>query len=681
MDGVSMAKCKICKTEIPEGTQYCKNCLDKGLVPSNESYLDSLLNSVKNTAPAAEIYKKKTDTNPDASEITSDQAAKQDSKDEDFKIDPSDLEDFEHFNPEEDLSDFSNDVEITDEDLFGRDISDHQRDAEANADGGITEDKPDFKQPGDVNEDKTVVNDSQPEEMAGEYEEDSFDPDLNELLNSLDSIQPDQEKEASAKEEVAAAKEEIPVSDSAESSVGMDKLDTKADNTNTELKADQSSAVTDKPDTKADNTNAELKKTDQSSVEADKPDENDAAVSTSDTMADGNMDSNPDEEQDDFLSLLNQISPDDPVADDVKAIGELMNDQQNASNAPSDVGDVFSDALKVVTNLNDPNTKEAELPDKKGKKSKKDKKPKKEKKNKKKQKQEPGSEQNNAEADEKPKKGLFKRLFGNVEDKNAKKKSNPDKTDEEENPSVIEISKQGKPKKNKKAKKGKTPAAEKNLQNGENQGKEKPDKETVKGRKKKKEKKPKKLKKKEGIQVIDELDEDVGRINRLGAAVVFIFFGLLALLLISGSNAVTYALNIQHATAYFDNNKYNQAYDKVNGMKIKDEDIEIYEKIQTVMFVNKQLNSYNNYYTLKEYPQALDSLLKGLKRYDKYIKMATMLGIKPDMDYVRKQILAELKREFNISEQDALKMINIDNQKEYSSKVYQVAAKNITSVY
>jgi hypothetical protein len=58
-----MAKCKLCKTDIPEGTEYCKNCQEKGIANANESYLDSLLNSVKNPVSAVEsIYKKRSET-------------------------------------------------------------------------------------------------------------------------------------------------------------------------------------------------------------------------------------------------------------------------------------------------------------------------------------------------------------------------------------------------------------------------------------------------------------------------------------------------------------------------------------------------------------------------------------------------------------------------------------------
>ena len=53
-----MARCKLCKKDISDGTEYCTDCIDKKDIISNESYLDSLLDSVQGgTATARDIYK------------------------------------------------------------------------------------------------------------------------------------------------------------------------------------------------------------------------------------------------------------------------------------------------------------------------------------------------------------------------------------------------------------------------------------------------------------------------------------------------------------------------------------------------------------------------------------------------------------------------------------------------
>lgn len=178
-------------------------------------------------------------------------------------------------------------------------------------------------------------------------------------------------------------------------------------------------------------------------------------------------------------------------------------------------------------------------------------------------------------------------------------------------------------------------------------------------------------------ELIDEIDENEGRINRIGASFVFALFASIALFVVIGTNIYSYAINIQNATNSFNMQRYNEAYNEVYGLDIKDEDIEIYDKIMTVMFVNKQLNSYNNYSAIGMYPEALDSLLKGLERYDKYYTLATKLGIQTDLDYVRNQIVNELDNVFLLSVEDAYDIINQPDQTQYSIAVYNKVYENL----
>lgn len=177
--------------------------------------------------------------------------------------------------------------------------------------------------------------------------------------------------------------------------------------------------------------------------------------------------------------------------------------------------------------------------------------------------------------------------------------------------------------------------------------------------------------------LLDEIEENEGRINRIGASIVFSLFAICAIVIVIGTNIYTYSISIRDAAKYFDAQKYNDAYYNVYGMNIKDEDIELYDKIMTVMFVNKQLNSYNHYYQLDQYPEALDSLLKGLERYDKYISLAKELGIENDLKYVRENIIKELNQVFSISEKDAKELIQLKDQSEYSVAVYDVVAERL----
>ena len=180
------------------------------------------------------------------------------------------------------------------------------------------------------------------------------------------------------------------------------------------------------------------------------------------------------------------------------------------------------------------------------------------------------------------------------------------------------------------------------------------------------EKKARKLE--EAKLLLEEMEST--RINRAGASIVFIFFAMIAVVIVVGTSIFSYSLSIRNAQYEFDRDEYTLAYNEIFGLDIKDEDIVLYDRIMTVMYVQKQLNSYYNYYEMKDYPKALDSLLKGLQRYEKYIELAVELEIESDLDSVRSGILDELGASFSMSEQEAMNIIQADSQLEYSMLVY-----------
>lgn len=362
-------------------------------------------------------------------------------------------------------------------------------------------------------------------------------------------------------------------------------------------------------------------------------------------------------EQDDIDAIMGILDGDEASGPDIDgedgdifSLDDLMDDSEGGQNAQkdsiSDMGDIISDSLSAVSS-GEEDSLEAQIlesvtdkkaPKKKGKFS-----------------------------------VLMKKFFGNIVDSKSKKQFEEEKAEEEK----AEFKKSEKARikagnlteEEQKAKDAKEAAA---AQAKEEKKQKKLDKKAAADAKKA-EKLEKKKKLAEERKAEEALSVDEGRINRAGASIVFIFFALIAVAILIGSNQFTYATSIKKAGNYFDKQKYNKAYNEVSGLKIRDRDEEIYSKIMTVMYVNKELNSYNNYYDIQHYSEALDSLLKGLKRYDKYISDARELGIESDLDYVRKQILAELKRTYQISESEAVALNEIKDRNEYSEKVINTA--------
>lgn len=213
-----------------------------------------------------------------------------------------------------------------------------------------------------------------------------------------------------------------------------------------------------------------------------------------------------------------------------------------------------------------------------------------------------------------------------------------------------------------------------------NEKRSKTSKWSLKGFKKtdsKKVSKPKKQKTK--VEIVQEFDDLLGsdkKASKAAVIIVFSFIGALCMFILIGSKTYSYSLGIKNATTNFERKRYTQAYHDIHGSNVKKKDMDIYNKVTTVMYVNKQLNTYNTYYTIGKYPEALDTLLKGLERYDKYIAKAKELGIKSDLDYVRNQIIAELESKFSITEKDAKLLNKNSDQAQYSLEIINAISNN-----
>lgn len=264
-------------------------------------------------------------------------------------------------------------------------------------------------------------------------------------------------------------------------------------------------------------------------------------------------------------------------------------------------------------------------------------------------------------------KNWFDKLFGNIVEEKT-----PEQIQAEQDKLAAEEEKKKQKAEDKKAKKAQT-KEEKEAQKAQQkvEKEELAKKKAEEKRAKAEEAKAKAQKKKEerlALEAAEALHE--GRINRVGATILFVIFAILTVIIIVGTNIYSYNLSIKNAQNEFNIKHYNDAYYEVYGLKIQDEDIDLYDKIMTVMYVNTQLNAYDYYMRSNNKELALDSLLKGLQRYDKYLELATILDIEDDLNYVKSNILTELQNEFGIDEVEAVNMVKTRDDVDYSEYIY-----------
>ena len=356
------------------------------------------------------------------------------------------------------------------------------------------------------------------------------------------------------------------------------------------------------------------------------------------------------EPQEDILDLINSIYNSEEgdnfdgggQEEPTKAFG--TEDDLEMSTQPDDLTDFFSEVMPAEEELStipdidvmqeDVKEEPAQNDEKKKKKEKKGKK----------------------NADKKP--GILKRVFGNIR---------PERTEEEIAQMKEKVIADAEAKDAEEEEK-KRKAAEEKEANAK--------KKAEAAKAKKEAKKEAKDKKKQEVQnLIDAIDENEGRINRVGASIVFVFFAAVAVAVIIGTNIYAYSQSIENAQKSFEFKHYNEAYDEIAGLNVKEEDQPFTMKVMVVMYTYKQLNSFNNYYKVGLYPEALDSLLKGLERYDKYSALASVVDVAKDMDAIREEILEKLESVYSLTEEEAMQLVSMKDHAAYTEKVYGIAGK------
>ena len=274
-------------------------------------------------------------------------------------------------------------------------------------------------------------------------------------------------------------------------------------------------------------------------------------------------------------------------------------------------------------------------------------------------------DEKNEENDEK-KTGFFKKVFGNVI---------TDEIAQEEREAAQKEAKEAEEK------------AEKDAADAEEKAKQKEEKKAAKEAKKaekakqKAEKKAAKEAKKAEKKAKEEEEEAaeleiVGKLNKVGVAIIVIATILFLTIEITGTNLWGYASAKQAADKCFKMGKYTEAYQEALGTKMRDKDPEMYQKIKTVMKVQQSINAYQNYERVGYYPDALNALLQGIRKYDDNLSTAIDLEADQDLKKCREQILSNLQSEFGVSESEAYSLLSLD-QNSYTDKVVEIGRQKV----
>ncbi len=175
-------------------------------------------------------------------------------------------------------------------------------------------------------------------------------------------------------------------------------------------------------------------------------------------------------------------------------------------------------------------------------------------------------------------------------------------------------------------------------------------------------------------ELIAELEAEKGQKTVPTPVVILVFAAFIALgfLVVLGAKGFNYSQVIKKATNYFERQRYRLAYEEVAGVEVKEEDEELRDRIYTVMYVERLYESYENNMTLNRPDKALDSLLRGLGKYDEHYEEAVALGIAKDIKSVKEKIVNALWNTYGLTEAAAYELMKLEGV-EYSDALIEAS--------
>lgn len=262
--------------------------------------------------------------------------------------------------------------------------------------------------------------------------------------------------------------------------------------------------------------------------------------------------------------------------------------------------------------------------------------------------------------------GLFSKLFG-------KKK---DKAETDENQLIIkeveqEIEEEDK-KKEEKAEKKKKEKKEKKRKKKEKNNTEKQEEgeESEEGKKAKKDKK-KKVKKEKSLKEAEGMPKEPPLPKKPVILIMLMAASILALVLLS-YNLINYQASISKADNSFINRNYAEAYENIVGVKVKEDDKQLYDRIRVMMKLEGKYKMYLLHIEQNQYDEALNDLIMGVVKYEQYKKDAEALGIQQAFDDELALIEEQMNHVFGVDTEQAKEWHNTLSTLDYTETIRSV---------
>ena len=198
------------------------------------------------------------------------------------------------------------------------------------------------------------------------------------------------------------------------------------------------------------------------------------------------------------------------------------------------------------------------------------------------------------------------------------------------------------------------------------------------GEKEKKPKKPKKEKKKK-VPEEDPFAPPEKKLSKKKVFTAFLFCGTLGAGIIVLNSYLPDYLQVQDAHVAYDNNDYAEVYELLYAVERSEQDEILFQRSNLILQMRRKVASYENYVNLNMRLEALNALISGVERYQQVLPKAEQYDVVDEVNTTYEQILGLLSMDFGVSESEALEIISLKDDVEYTQWLERILSGNTYS--
>ena len=172
------------------------------------------------------------------------------------------------------------------------------------------------------------------------------------------------------------------------------------------------------------------------------------------------------------------------------------------------------------------------------------------------------------------------------------------------------------------------------------------------------------------MQILQEPDL-TPPLPKVPVILIFVMVFSFLILVVLATNLVGYSSSFSNAEDAYAKGDYEQAFQDVAGLEVKEKDQDTYRKYRILAYTTGQYRAYQNLVNQKIYDMALDSLISTIGRCEEYSSDAKELGCEGEISDIQAKAEEALEA-FKIDTEKALEVYDMKDRTAYSKEIYQI---------